>query len=397
MTTNMRRRLKLFDAMERSDTEPAGFAEPTFIYYNRSARPECERARCLLEQWFAAFPTAGQEDLRARFRSDNDHNHAGAFFELYCYMLLRKQGFAVRVHPKLTGGKRTHPDFIASRAGKPIFYLESTVAAQRTHQEDKYLRQLYDYLNRKLQAPNFFVRVSVMGDVPTSTPPLSAICADVQNWIARLDADEVELRIAQMSTIGRALDALPTTVIERKGWRIEFDATPVSKEHRGDPDHKPIGMIYRLPTSTWIDSQKPLLPALRKKAGDYGKLSKPYIIAINSQDYVDNFNIASALFGKQGVRIDPESDAVTPMYFLNGLWTAGGGQFSRVSAVLVTSGLGPLNIGSQQPVLWHNPWAARPIDPQWWQGPQMVADQGTGTMQPRAGAAAWDILGTTPG
>jgi len=259
------------------------------------------------------------------------------------------------------------------------------------------LDQLYDYLNRKVQAPSFFLRVSVMGDVPASTPPLSAIGADVQAWISKLDADEVELRIAQMSADGRALNALPTTVIERKGWRIEFDATPVSREHRGDPGHKPIGTIYRLPTSTWIDSHKPLLPALRKKARDYGKLDKPYVIAINSQDYVDNDHIASALFGKQGVRIDLETDTVTPMYFPNGLWTAGGGQFSRVSAVLVTSGLGPLNLSSKQPVLWHNPWAARPIDPQWWQGPQMVADKDTGTMQPRTGAAAWDILGVPSG
>jgi len=274
-----------------------------------------------------------------------------------------------------------------------MFFLESTVAAQRTHEEEKYLNQLYDYLDRKLRAPDFFVRVSVIGDVPKSTPPLSAICAKVQAWISGLDADEVVRRVARMGVDERAMDVLPTTVIEERDWRIEFDATPISRAHRGDPDHRPVGITYRLPTSTRIDSQKPLLPALRKKARDYGKLRKPYVIAINSQDYVDTSGIASALFGKPGVRINRETGAVAPMHFLNGLWTAGGGQFRRVSAVLVTCCLGPLTMDHQQPVLWHNPWATYPLDPGLWKGSQMVPDQDTGTMQFREGADAWDILG----
>ena len=151
-----------------------------------------------MEEWFAAYPTAGQGDLRARFRSVNEHNHAGAFFELYCYALLTKQGYTVRLHPTLSSGKRAHPDFIALVARRRMFFLESTVAAQRTHEEEKYLNQLYDYLDRKLRAPDFFVRVSVIGDVPKSTPPLSAICAKVQAWISGLDADAVVRRVARM-------------------------------------------------------------------------------------------------------------------------------------------------------------------------------------------------------
>lgn len=384
--------MMLFDARDWTDSQPAGYSEPMFAYLNRSASPDCECARQMLETWFANFPDVAKEELRTRFRSEDDYNHNGAFFELYCYSLMAKQGFAVQVHPDLDGGKRTHPDFVASLAGAEVLYLESTVAASRDHKEQSYLHQLYDYLNRTIRAPDFFLRVSVMGDVPKKLPLMSAVRKEVQTWLSGLDPDEVQLQAAQTMAGGHTLDALPTKVIKQGGWHIEFEAIPISREHRGDPDHPVVGVIYRIPTSMWIDTQKPILPALRKKARDYGQLNLPYVIAVNSQDFADTDDIASVLFGKQGVRINTVTGEGTPMYFPNGLWTARGGQYWRVSAVLITSGLGPQNVGRQQPWLWHNPWATFPLDPALWSGPQMVPDPASKTMVERPGTPVWEIL-----
>jgi hypothetical protein len=46
----------VFDDIPRTYMGPSGFAEGTFAYYNRSARPEVGRVRDLLERWVEAYP-----------------------------------------------------------------------------------------------------------------------------------------------------------------------------------------------------------------------------------------------------------------------------------------------------------------------------------------------------
>lgn len=389
--------ITLFDNIGRHDVQPADYGEPLFGYYNRSAREECQRAREILEQWFAAYPPSAKVELRSRFRSSDEYNHAGAFFELYCYTLLTKQGFDVELHPDLDGAKGSHPDFKVARSGRPLFYLESTVALSRDHAEERSLHQIYDYLNRNVRSPDFFLHVSVLGDIPRIMLSLSSLRNKLHAWLNCLNADEVTARAVAMLARGRGLDGLPQVIVEQDGWRIEFKAMPVATAKRGRPDHRPVGVIARRPTSSWVDSQKPLLPALRKKAGGYGELDSPFVIAINSQDFTETFDVECALFGKEGVSVNRDTGDAKPMRFEDGLWTAGGGQYGRVSGVLITSLLGPLTIARLNAVLWHNPWATHPLDQDLWHGSQMIPDQATGTMQPLNGAAAWEILGVAPG
>ncbi len=55
----------LFEVKERYDLEPAQLAEPLFAFYSRSNRPDFQRAREILEQWFAAYPEESRDELRA--------------------------------------------------------------------------------------------------------------------------------------------------------------------------------------------------------------------------------------------------------------------------------------------------------------------------------------------
>jgi len=77
--------MKLFDEIQRNSYESAMYAEPDFIYLNRSARDEFARIRDLLEDWFGHYPIPNQQELRSNFRSDIDHQHQGAFFELFLH------------------------------------------------------------------------------------------------------------------------------------------------------------------------------------------------------------------------------------------------------------------------------------------------------------------------
>jgi hypothetical protein len=97
--TNNIRTVKLFDDINRDYTGPASDAESDFSFLNRSARPPAQHMRDVLERWFADYPDEVEKSkLRSEFRSDDDSAHKEALFELYCYSLLRCQGFDVDLH-----------------------------------------------------------------------------------------------------------------------------------------------------------------------------------------------------------------------------------------------------------------------------------------------------------
>src|SRR5207253_4733053 len=114
----------LFDNIKRDYTGPALYDEPAFAFLNRSSQVRIQLVRQLLEGWFDDFPDRGKPDLRSRLRSKRDREHWGAFFELYCYCLLRRQGFMISLHPEADPTKTTRPDFLVEKNGMPAFYME---------------------------------------------------------------------------------------------------------------------------------------------------------------------------------------------------------------------------------------------------------------------------------
>jgi len=153
----------LFDEIDRDYTGPVLYSESGFRYLNRSARPEAERIRNLLEQWFDHFPPEDQDDLRARFLSKDDRQHLAAFFEFYLHELLLQSGFTAEVHPALSN-KVTHMDFKVLKDREPLFYLEVTLATLSDVKASAKARenQVYGALNR-MKSPNFLLGLKLMG------------------------------------------------------------------------------------------------------------------------------------------------------------------------------------------------------------------------------------------
>src|SRR5439155_20762968 len=97
----------------------------------------------------------------------------------------------------------------------------------------------------------------------------------------------------------------------------------------------------------------------------YGVLGVPYVIAVNVLPYgATRDEIMEALFGdekqvirfSQGRPIDSRTER-TP----NGVWTLHGGpRYTRLSAVLMFSGLQPWTVGKATECLYDNPWAKFP-------------------------------------
>jgi len=130
---------RLFDDRERADRSPASRAESHFAFLNRIDLPYFATVRRLLEEWFARFPSEAQKDVRARFRSDDDAECLGAFWELYLHEIHSRLGFKLKRDPEVPGTSR-RPDFIVSGGTRP-FYLEATVVSYNKNESAQRQRE----------------------------------------------------------------------------------------------------------------------------------------------------------------------------------------------------------------------------------------------------------------
>jgi len=385
---------KLFDEMDRDYTGPALYAEPMFDYLNRCARLECKRIRNLLEQWFKNFPSEFQDELRTRFRSKDDRQHLAAFFELYLHELLSKSGFSVEIHP-VVSNKATHPDFKVLKDGKPLFYLEATLAALSDEDTSAKARenQVYDALNR-MKSPNFFVGVKVHG-APTTNPPGAKMRRFLERRLSNLDPDMIAEQFQQ-----GGFETLPRWEWKHDDWQITFFPIPKKPEARGKPGVRPIGL--QMYDARLITPHIGIKKAIQDKATKYGELDLPYIVAINVMDEfgADDIDISNALFGEEQVTLIFRGNEVIgkrPGRKPNGAWYGPDGpQNKRVSAVLIAVNLNPWKIAKVTPVLWHNPWANYPLPSDIWQLPQLIPDEKDNRLFKKDGKSAWQLLSLCP-
>ena len=362
----------LFDDISRQDKSPRGYSEPLYDYLNRSARPSSEQIRSLLDEWYSHFPSDHKNELQRRFCSSDDLSHQSAFFELYMHELLLQSGFKLEVHPDIKG-KSTHPEFLAYLNNKPMFYLECTLAVgpKKEVSAEKRENIVYDTID-KLASPNFFIEVKVEG-TPNTPPPGEKWRRFLDKKLAELDPDE----FASNFETGE-LDSLPSWSRNHDGWNVTFRAIPKSPEARGKLGIRPIGI-------KWFDvieckDHENIRNALKEKAGKYGKLKIPYIIAINSISYFcDDISIANAFFGDEKTTVTLYKNGSTKQKHgrhPNGAWIGPQGpQNTRVSAALIFKYLLWGNIEKETPILWHNPWAQHPLIHEIWPLPQKIIDR----------------------
>lgn len=372
--------MSAFDDMERTDIEPAGHLIARGDYLNVSARPEAQKVRDLVDQLLDAYPADKRDEMARRIRSRDDRLHRSATFELLLHGLMLARGFTViAVEPDLPGGRA--PDFLVAAPDSREFYLEATVAEGEIGADpggDRRLRDVLQVLD-DIVSPDFFLNVHHRG-VPAQPVRLRRLRERVQRFVDGLD----HAAVAAALTASRPIPFFRT---EEHGLILRVEVVP--KHVRGRPGRAIGGRI--LPGGL-IHPQRPIQAAVEDKAGRYGSLDRPYIVAVNALDiFADANDAVDALFGTEHVVL---SEDLAPQWARqrDGVWMgAGGPVHTRVSAVLSTERLSPWDVAQRRPRLIHNPWAAQPILdlPLGLETRQVVA----GHLQTEPGQTAGEILG----
>lgn len=354
--------VRLFADRERTDVGPAVYGEAHYRYLDRTARPEFAAVRTVLQQWLAEYPRFHRRELVRRLSLVDDVHFEAAFFELYTYRLLRAfSPTRIRVHPKLRTSS-ARPDFEVAFGRAPTVLVESVTVDEVSREARAARARLQDVYNalNKVAAPDYFLHVEDYGRLRSPVPG-KPLRRHVQQFINGLSYESV--RAAASDGV---LAALPRTVFEHDDWRIVVSVIPVSPAHRGDPAHRPVGMIGP-GEPYWVDHHTPLRDAVRKKARKFGRLRRPLVICVNAAGlHIEKIDVIQALFGTEQFVIhqDPDPSKREPQLQRkpDGAFRGPRGpQNTRVSAVLVVSSLLPWTVSVHEPALYLNPWARHPL------------------------------------
>lgn len=323
-----------------------------------------EQVRRLLDRWYLELPAHARGEIHQRFAEPSIGAHLGAFWELYLHETARRLGFDVEVNIGLDHDRR-RPDLLLSSDPRALFIEATVVLGDGAVASDQRARadQLYAAIDRVSNRD--FLLYTDLERVGESTPGARTVTGPLDRWLDTLNADAVR----QHTDAGGTAPAL---LIDKDGWRVRIEATGILPELRGNPDAGVIGSrgegaddegegLMRT-----LDDITPLTRVLRKKAGHgYELADRSFVIAVLcAGDFVDDHDIAQALFGRIEYRVSMRSDRATGRCLPGGLWHDGRGPRNRhVSAVLTASNLTLGGIAAVEPCLWLNPAASHPIEP----------------------------------
>lgn len=345
----------IFDDCHRDITGGADRLVEQFVYLNRSNRDEAERVRILIEDLFSRYPADKAQSLRKRLRSNNNDQHISAFFELVLHELLLRAGCEIlAIEPQLEHTKKS-PDFLVQTKAGERFYLEATLATGRSGKQrgaDRLLAEAMEAIN-SVGSPDFLLHVK-----PSGTPSKSVSCKRLKQrlkaWIETLDYVKISAQSNEEATAPQIFH------YEEHGVRFAITATPRHRT-RGTTTRRPTIASHCSPVEE-INPQKSIRQAVQDKAGRYGDLDAPYIIAVNALS--EENDALEALFGTEIVqeRRTAEGFARCNVNNKDGVWFGPKGpKNTRVSGVLFIERLVPWSLGQRRAQLFMNPWAQKPL------------------------------------
>ncbi|CAJ1508104.1 hypothetical protein [[Mycobacterium] holstebronense] len=381
---------KLFDDGPRSDSSPGRHTEKPFHFLNRRAGAFWDRVRNHLQTCYAAFPDEHKPGLVSRLRDEDERQHLPAWWELYVFTLFDRLGYAVKVHPDLTGntGKNTRPDFLVAK-GPFSMYVEAAFIFNADPTSDAW-NWVCDCVNDAKNS-DFMVDLEITAE-GKQRPAKREIVEPLEAWLRTLDYD----RALADQTAGRAL---PHWQLPARDWVLSLTAGPVRPDRRGIPGR--LIAIYPMIPANFTRDVERLRNTLSKKGGKYGtldqQLDRPLVVAIGCWNSIDEFELVNALFGSDALEISWDGQsAPRRVRRRDGYWRPGAEpRGSRISAVLFGDTMRAWTVASGLPPLWVNPWPFNPLGQPLPFASVNVGDSGN-LVRTEASTTAAELFGLSP-
>ena len=285
------------------------------------------------EMWFERYPQHAKASLRQRL--GNGDNALGAWFELVLHELLFQLGCKLDV-VDIDNTDKT-PDFLTSHQDRSC-YVEATIVNPRDNIAfiDDNFENAKDRLNT-LHSPYFQIRLTVDGKL-TRTLSNKELMEPFRKLLGEHDPAEVREQIALMGEYGA-----PYTEIKDNGWVLRGVLRPIPPEgkHRTSP-----GLIVEVGGIYTGDASPEVQKAVSRKAGKYGRLPAPLIVAANVLDIrFDREAEVAALFGQAQIRYFPDRPDIPDQLIRkpDGVWVKGGykPRYTRLAGVMMFNGFLP--------------------------------------------------------
>lgn len=283
--------ITLFDNISRDFMGSSDMNEPTYNYYNRSARNDVSIIRDTLEDWFSKIPDSEKASIKSSFKKTFDDT----FYELFLHNLFRKLGYDVKIHPSI-GGSRKRPDFLISKDSVEIF-VEAKISRDKTSKElalEKMRNQFYDSVY-KLRSNDFMIGIKEINFISGKQPKTKRIIQELEKKLSELSPEIVQDEIKI-----HGFDACQIKY-EDEDIFIIFNPLPVVTEARVKMDRRPLG-IFPV-KSNCGGGENVIKDAIEVKANRYGKFNKPYIVCINalSEKTTSRIDVDNAIWGSLAI------------------------------------------------------------------------------------------------
>ncbi|MCK6441798.1 hypothetical protein [Elstera cyanobacteriorum] len=314
----------------------------SFEYLNRSTREAAARIRCATGEWLSRYPASERDRLISRIRSYDDVEHYSAYFELILHEVLIQRGCRVEVELQLGTNERC-PDFLVYPPNARRFVLEAVTASGISDEMRSKRRYLSEILRAIDEIPeskySLFLRWK---GFPDNNPSLKSLISKLRQWLECLE---------------------PNSADEKFEWQCPGLSLEVVAMPRSKPGTRLIGA--KMPELTQVRAKYDIARRVRDKAGAYGDLSMPFVVAVNSLDTrADGSDFLDALLG---------SEAALPCELADGnfgyvstrmpdgvFYGKGGPKNTRVSAVIGTCCLTPWHLAQSLKLIKH-PNARHPL------------------------------------
>ena len=340
----------LFELTSEVINGPSNNNENPYNYYNKSNREDIKTIKLVLEKWFQEYPISERKELKNRFKKDMD----SAFFELFLFVLFKRQGFEVLIHPQLNKTNK-RPDFLVSKDGEQI-YVEAKISYDKSEEETSFERrksEFYDNLN-KIRIKGYLLRIVELEFKTKKQPSVKELIKIVEEKTHSLSYESVLEEFKQLG-----FDGGPRIEYNNDDLNIIIQPMPMKESKKNKISKNPIGMF---PFETyWGGGEIAIRNSILKKAKRYGNLDLPYLICINALGKKTNseIDINNVIWGSlQYTFSDHNSiDNGKMMRKEDGIfYNKGKSRLENVSGVFVTK-VYPSSIPNSNYWLYQNPFA----------------------------------------